>query len=148
MNPNLDADIRMNPDSDPGCSWIRIQPDPDQGFYDKEIFYTFKYVFLNTYKGHLGSRRSLQTNRELSKHEISFYYLITFSFFWGGRHWPACIRNSNPYPDPIRILNTAGWTCRMYECQIPAVQVTVACSRAALERQDSTTCHQPDQRHF
>jgi hypothetical protein len=56
-------------------------PDPDPVFCKKKIFFgskTVMYIFLIPYKGHSGSRRSLQPNKEPYKHEISL-----FSFFRG-----------------------------------------------------------------
>ncbi len=48
--------------------------DPDKGFLNFFLFKNVVQVLLSHYKGLSCSRRSLQPNRELFKHEISLFF--------------------------------------------------------------------------
>ncbi len=81
-------------------------PDPDQCFYEKELFFGLKsviYVILNLHKGHSGSRRSLQPNGELFEHEINLF--IFSGTVLAGLVDSIRIRIPCPDPDPSTHLN-------------------------------------------
>jgi hypothetical protein len=67
--------------TDSGCGsrlLLNLDLDPDQSFYDEEFFFfKSRYICLNPDRGQLGSRRRLQPNRELFKHEN----FLIFPFF-------------------------------------------------------------------
>jgi hypothetical protein len=80
----------LSADPDQGCCWIpygfNTDPDPDQ--VQDNFCKNGHICLLKPLAGHLGSRRSLQPNKEVSKYEI-FTFFIFFIL--------ACL---DPDPDP------------------------------------------------
>ncbi len=76
LNPDSDPDFLLNRNLDPSSCWIRSRIRP-RFFFKNTI-----YVFLNLYKGHSDSRRSVQPKRELSKHDFFFIFFIRDNIAW------------------------------------------------------------------